>query len=132
MTNKTKTGAHLAAMLLEADSLGTLGTEIFLNHEPADVHNTITLYDYDAQGSTMLNCRSDELVFVQARVKCDFYGQALETCRDVIDCLAATNGDVVDGCTVQAWHISGPVHLMRTAKGETIFVASFKLRVVYA
>lgn len=40
-----KTAAHLVALFLESEGIGTLGTDIFINSEPATPDNTITVYD---------------------------------------------------------------------------------------
>lgn len=120
--------AKAIAQLLEDSSisLGTVGTNIFIGHEPAMPDNCITIFDTGGFESTPNY--SYERPTVMVKVRNLSYDTGYDLAQDVHDAL---NGlcDVIEGSYryIGIWVLSGPNSIGRDDNNRALFTINFRL-----
>lgn len=61
--------SHDIALLLQANAIGTMGTDIFINDEPDEPNNCITIYDTGGTSGQVTNVTTYKQPRIQIRVR---------------------------------------------------------------
>src|SRR5690625_255626 len=130
-----KSAAHIAALYLQQQGVGTLGGSIFINGEPATPDNTLTIYDTPSDRTRHIGGLENtgyrrQKWRVQVRVRHRNAQEAhtwLQQARVALHLLQRFSPDV--GGLVQtthgAWLLSGGLYLGRDANNRSIAVVSW-------
>jgi len=126
---------------LQRHGVGIIGEDIFINHEPAQPNNTLTVYDYGSDrprwmsGNERTGYRTQDFnVQVRARGKNDADVQALlQKTRVLLYKLERFEDDgAADGEMYSylrgAWNISANTSLPRDSNGLIFYVNNWRVR----
>lgn len=125
-----KSPAHLVALYIQAQTSYKIGTDLFVNSEPTEPDDCITVYDYGGLGTSYINgeCDSEPKIQIRSRATSQVAATAtLYTLRGVILPLA---GQKADGDALYAWLASGIFNLGRDDNDRFIFTDNYILKVV--
>ncbi len=123
--------SHDIAALLEDNGIGTMGTDIFVNDEPPDPDNCVTIYDTGGASGPVTNAKTYKEPTIQIRVRNRRYSDGYEK-ASLIQSVMESNSRSRYSPSGESYNytalykVTEILNLPRDESSRTIFVQNFR------